>query len=146
MATTRALSVEDKDLSNISLSAQRDRYYSDIDLTFSARPSGDVYKKTDAAAVKQAVKNLLTTNLLEKPFDPNYGANLTAMLFELANDEVEDEVKDRIISVINTYEPRAKIVDLQVTSQEHDLNVYLEFRVENTGETVNFTTTLSRLR
>ena len=44
----------------------------DIDLNFTAKStSGDIFKKTDQAAVKQSIKNLLMTNKLEKPFEEN---------------------------------------------------------------------------
>ena len=57
----RAYSTEDTNLSK-SLISSRGTDYKDIDLAFAAKPAGDVFKKTDAAAVKQAVKNLLLTN------------------------------------------------------------------------------------
>ena len=59
MATTRVLSKEDGNLNTSTLITSRSRLYSDIDLTFTAKPNGEIYKKRDAAAVKQAVKNLL---------------------------------------------------------------------------------------
>ena len=52
----RAFAIEDGNLSTGSLNASRERNYSDIDLTFSANPTGDVYKKTDAAAVSSLLK------------------------------------------------------------------------------------------
>jgi hypothetical protein len=54
---TRAFAVEDGNLNTTSLVTSRNRLYKDIDLTFAKKPSGEIYKKTDAAAVKQAVKN-----------------------------------------------------------------------------------------
>jgi hypothetical protein len=56
---TRAFAVEDGNLNTTSLVTSRNRLYKDIDLTFAKKPSGEIYKKTDAAAVKQAVKNLI---------------------------------------------------------------------------------------
>ena len=66
---------EDGNLEVIPITATRSKTYKDIDLTFTARTSGDIFKKNDAASVKQAVKNLLMTNRSEKPFDNYYGAN-----------------------------------------------------------------------
>ena len=76
--TRRAFSQEDGgDLGTNNVSVSRKVQYKDIDLTLAVKPtSGDVYKKLDAASVKQAVKNLIMTNELEKPFRPNNGANL----------------------------------------------------------------------
>ena len=49
----RAFSVEDRDLNTASIITSRTKLYRDIDLSFTARPSGEIYKKVDASAVKQ---------------------------------------------------------------------------------------------
>ena len=64
------LAAEDVRLGSSSIVGARTKVYKDIDLTFAVRPSGEIFKKTDAAAVKQAVKNLMLTNYYEKPFQP----------------------------------------------------------------------------
>ena len=75
MEVTKAFSVEDGNLNSQPIIATRKVAYSDIDLTFTAKPSGDIYKKVDAADVKQSVKNLLLTNYTEKPFNMLFGGN-----------------------------------------------------------------------
>ena len=55
----KAFSIEDGNLATTSLVGSSAVKYKDIDLSFTAKKSGDLYNKTDAAAVKQAVKNLL---------------------------------------------------------------------------------------
>lgn len=144
----RVLSVEDGDLQKTTLVSSRNVDYLDIDLTFNRKPAGDIYKKKDAAAVKQAVKNLILTNHYEKPFQPFFGGNLRGMLFELADDTTQSEIYDNIITAINTYEPRATVQDLEVVvlPDENDVSVKLVFKILNTEETVTFTTNLSRLR
>ena len=52
----RVFSQEDGGLDNASIITSRKKVYKDIDLTFAVRTMGDVFKKTDAASVKQAVK------------------------------------------------------------------------------------------
>lgn len=147
MATNRVLSREDGNLET-SIILARSRKYIDIDLSFEPKPNGDVYKKRDAAAVKQALKNLILTNYYEKPFNPTYGGNLTAWFFELAYDEAADEIRDAIIDAIESYEPRAKIINVLVDVQPdyHSINVTIEFKVISTEETAIFATTISRLR
>ena len=61
----RIRSIEDGNLSS-TIRTSRVSTFNDIDLTFEKKPSGDVYKKSDAAAVKQSVKNIISTNRLEK--------------------------------------------------------------------------------
>ena len=55
---TRAFAVEDGNIGLTTINTSRSKSYSDIDLTFTAKASGDIFKKSHAAAVKQAVKNL----------------------------------------------------------------------------------------
>lgn len=149
MATTRVFSTEDGDLNTVAVTTSRTRQYSDIDLTFSKRPSGDVYKKSDAGAVKQAVKNLLLTNNFEKPFQPYFGGNLSGLLFELADDTIEAEFQEEILrEQIEFFEPRAKVTDINVNSQpdDHSISVQVNFTVVSTNEEVVLETTISRLR
>ena len=59
----RAFSTEDGNLQTTSILTSRIRTYSDIDLTFAKKSNNDVFKKNDAAAVKQAVKNFVFSNI-----------------------------------------------------------------------------------
>lgn len=148
MAINRVLSVEDANLGATTLVTTRDKQYLDIDLSFAKRPSGDIYKKKDAAAVKQSIKNLLLTNYYEKPFRPFFGGDLRALLFELADEDIELDTVERIRQAINSYEPRAEIVNIDVNAQPdiHDVSITVTFKVVNTQEEVSFTTNLTRLR
>jgi phage baseplate assembly protein W len=145
---SRAFSVEDGNLASKSLVTTRNKTYKDIDLTFANRPSGDVYKKTDAAAVKQAIKNLILTNFNEKPFQPRFGAGIQGLLFELADDETAEDINIRIRQAIENYEPRATVRSLKVQAYVDNYNVLitLEFQVKNTEEIVVLETTITRLR
>lgn len=148
MATTRVLSREDGNLNSISIVTTRSQQYLDIDLSFESKPNGEVFKKRDAAAVKQAVKNLIQTNFYEKPFLPFFGGNIRDLLFELAYDDVAEEIRDNVITAIETFEPRARVIDVIVNAQPdyNSISVTVEFQVVNTEETVIFTTSISRLR
>jgi len=149
MATSRALSIEDKQLGTVSLVTSADRAYKDIDLTFERKGgTNDIYKKTDAAAVKQAVKNLISTNHFEKPFVPNYGGNIRALLFELADDNSSVEIERNIRNSIYQYEPRAEVlgVDCVVEPDRNNVRVTLTFRVVSTQQLITFTTVVNRLR
>jgi len=143
----RALAAEDKDLTS-SLVIARNRKYKDIDLTFAKKGSGELYKKEDAAAVKQSIKTLLLTNRFEKPFLPRFGGDLRGQLFELMNGDVSQDIKERIISQIEAFEPRAKILSLNVRANEdqNDLRVNLTVAIKNTTQQINFSFAVSRLR
>ena len=144
---TKAFSVEDGN-QNSSLLTSRNKKYSDIDLLFANKISGDIFKKVDAAAVKQSVKTIVRTGQLEKPFQPEFGANLGDILFELADEGLEEEVESRISNAIKTYEPRVRELTTKVVSQpdQNTLSVTIQFKVGNMTEPELINTTIARLR
>jgi phage baseplate assembly protein W len=144
----RAFSVEDGVQSTSTLVAKRDKEFSDIDLTFAKRPTGDVYKKESLAAVKQSVKNLLLTNHNEKPFMPYFGGNLNNLLFELADDYFDTDLDEQIKLAISNYEPRAEVlaVDINHEPDRNNINCTITFRVVSVNEIVSVTTSVSRVR
>lgn len=144
----RAIAIEDGNLSTPSIITSRKVDYKDIDLTFNAKPSGDVYKKIDAGAVKQAVKNLLLTNPGEKPFLPNFGGGLGNLLFELIDDNAEEEIDDTIRIAIENYEPRARVLEnrVRISPDANTVYVQVEFQILTTNEVVILETSLARVR
>ena len=62
---TKAFSIEDGNQSSSILTSRKTKY-SDIYLLFARKISGDIFKKVDASAVKQSVKNIVRTGTLEK--------------------------------------------------------------------------------
>ena len=59
------------------------RIYKDLNLDFQINTATkDIQKITDVESVKRAVRNLVNLNHYEKPFHPEIGSNLRAMLFE----------------------------------------------------------------
>ena len=144
----KVFSIEDVNQSSDTLVTARVRNYSDIDLTFQYKPSGDVYKKTAAAAVKQAVKNLLMTAVSEKPFNQTFGANLGTALFELNTDYDVRDLSDLIFNTIEINEPRARVLNIDIIndSERNKLRATIVFEVVNVGEVVTLDVNLARLR
>lgn len=148
MATYRALSIEDGNLQSNALVTARSKQYKDVDLSFTLKPDKDIYKKLDAAAVKQAVKNLILTGPTEKPFAPDYGGGLGDILFELADEDSEDVIFERVRRSLEIFEPRAILRDVKIRMKEDQNNLHarITFSVANTRELVTLDTTLSRVR
>lgn len=144
----KAFSIEDGNLQTRTLVTARSRLYKDIDLSFTKRPSGDIYKKTDAAAVKQAIKNLLLTTKTEKPFQPYFGANLNNIIFNLSEDFDDGQIRDVIVNAIGNYEPRAQVrrVDVDLSPDSNSVRITVVFQVISTSEEVQLDISLMRLR
>ena len=103
------------------------RWFTDLDVNMTLHPqSGDVTVKSDINSIKRSVKNLVMTNYYERPFKPSLGLELRGMLFELDTTDsiiIEDNIK----RLIGSYEPRARVDDVLVSSRGNDLNVSLYF-------------------
>ena len=144
----RSFAIEDGNLNSNTLVVARKRIYKDIDLSFAKRPDGDVYKKQDAAAVKQSVKNLLLTNSTEKPFSPDFGADLNNFLFNLDTEFDADLLEERIIQKVDQFEPRARVVnvELRINGDYHSVTATVTFRILSTNEEDTVELNITRLR
>jgi len=110
------------------------KIYSDLDLTFNRLPgSGDVAMRYDSQSVISSVRNLLLTNFYERPFQPNLGSNIDALLFEPITDLTANILQNEIKNVINNFEPRVQIKSLSVvvTPNQNSFSVNLEFYIGN---------------
>ena len=146
---SNVFSIEDGNLQNKPITVSVDREYSDIDCTFTPKPTtGDIYKKTDAAAVRQAVKNLLMTDRGSVPFRPYYGGDLEGMLFALSTEVDVEDIEDAIKVAIKNNEPRAEVRKVTATFNEdyNSLGVTLVFGVVNTPKVITMELTIARSR
>ena len=123
--------------------------FRDLNLKFTKHPVlDDVTPLTDIEAVKNSVKHLVLTNFHERPFHPEIGSNLTALLFEPADQFTGIAMREEILRVLKDYEPRVTGVKVQILD-DADANRYhiqIGFTVifSNTREEVEFN--LQRLR
>lgn len=145
---TKAFSLEDGNLATKPIVTSQTRTYNDIDLSFKKKTTGDVFKKTDAAAVKQSIKNILLTNRFEKPFSPYFGGDLGRFLFSLDTEFDEEDVRDRVISAVSNFEPRASIrrVNVEIAPDFNSVLVDVVFQIIATEEVDTLTVSLTRLR
>ena len=134
----------DKKSSNIS----RGNVYSDLDLSFNVHPTtNDIKPVLDIDAVKNSISNLVQTSFLERPFHPEIGAGIRALLFEPVDLFTALSLKDSIATVIDQFEPRVKNVTIQI-QDDSERNAYvitIGFTVFN-DRNEEFELYLSRLR
>ena len=137
------------DATQTNESKRSSRIYKDLNLDFQQNAATkDIQKLTDVEAVKRSVRNLINTNHYEKPFHPEIGSNLRAMLFELMTPQMNHVISKQIENLINNYEPRCRLVQVH-TQPEFDRNGYsvqLSFRVQNHPDEVIVESFLERLR
>ena len=128
----------------------RVRVYKDLALSFEKNDNTkDVIVKKDIEAVKQSVRNLILTNHYERPFHPEIGSNVTAILFEPMNPITANSLTRVIEEVIVNFEPRARLVsvDARPNLDRNAYEVTISFYIRNIpGELVQLNTLLERSR
>ena len=129
--------------------ANLSKIYSDIDFTFTKRPVvGDVALSYDAQAVSRSIRNLLNTQNYDRPFNPDLGSNLNALLFENFSPITSSSIEAEIQNVIDNYEPRAIVnyVNVNPNYEENRYDVTISFFVENSSLPTEVTLLLERNR
>jgi phage baseplate assembly protein W len=135
---------------NLSNNSKRaTRIYKDLDLDFGRNiVTNDVNKLTDVESVKRSVRNLINTNHFERPFHPEIGGNVRALLFENMTPLTALNLQRKIEEVLNNFEPRAKITQI-LADPDIDRNGYrleIKFYVIGIQNPITVETFLERLR
>jgi phage baseplate assembly protein W len=125
------------------------RTFSDLDLNFIANPvSKDISKKYDENAIKQSIKNLIMTKNFERPFRSDIGSQVKMLMFEPITPMLSALIKKTIENTINSYEPRANILDVSVLLSPDNNGVYVTiiFNIVNTSTPISVDLFLERTR
>lgn len=125
------------------------RTFTDLDAAFTMNPrSRDVATKSDEAAIRNSLRNLINTRNYERPFQPDLGCQLHSLLFENITPIVITLAERTIIAVINKFEPRVELLDVQVSPNQDEsaLEIEIVFKIRNTEQPLRFNTTFTRVR
>ena len=137
------------DATQTNESTRSSKIFKDLNLDFQQNTATkDIQKITDAESVKRSVRNLINTNHYKKPFHPEIGSNLRAMLFELMTPQMNHVITKQIENLINNYEPRCRLVQVhtQPEFERNGYNVQISFYVQNYPDPVVVESFLERLR
>ena len=90
------------------------RGFKDISMTFQANPlNSDLIAIKNENAIARSVKNIVFTLPGEKFFQPNFGSQISQVLFENIDDITASVIVDEIKESIRNYEPRVELLDVQ---------------------------------
>ena len=135
--------------SALNKSKRATRQYKDLDLSFGRNVvTNDVNKLTDVEAVKRSVRNLINTSHFERPFHPEIGSNVRAMLFEPMTPLTALNLQRKVQEVLVNFEPRIRLVQVlarpDIDRNAYDLRIY--FYVIGSNDLIEVQTFLERLR
>jgi phage baseplate assembly protein W len=129
--------------------ANNTRTFADINFNFTSHPStADIVKNEDEEAVKGAIRNLISTKNFDRPFHPEIGCGIHNILFDNFSPLTIQLARKAVGDILRAYEPRAEILDIQVTSPQdsNELQITVVFRLINADNPLKVTTILNRTR
>jgi len=120
-----------------------------LDLNFTPHPvTKDIVRKFDENAIKQSIRNLILTRNFERPFHSEVGSPIRGLMFDLVTPLTAITVKRAIIDVINNFEPRAELMEVNpvISPDNNSLYVSIVFKIRNTEKPVTLDVLLERTR
>tara|TARA_B100001996_G_scaffold40830_1_gene29834 strand:- start:1044 stop:1445 length:402 start_codon:yes stop_codon:yes gene_type:complete len=89
--------------------------FRDISASFKINPlNDDLVPLKNEQAIARSIRNIVFTIPGEKPFQPDFGSNISSLLFESIDEVTAVNIKDEIRESIEIYEPRVILRDVAV--------------------------------
>lgn len=123
--------------------ASTDGYTSFLGTGWSFPPSfsgGRIKMSADEADIHESLQILFGTRAGERFLEPKYGLDMHELLFEPLSTTQRTFLIDRVRIAILIYEPRIKVVNLNIESPDPNrgtLNILLEYEVHATNSRFN---------
>lgn len=137
------------DFNNYTITNARGEY-ADIDFAMKANPNieFDVAVLTESNAIRQSVLNILRTNHGEKPFNPEFGANLGAYLFENIDHITASNIAQDVENGIKRDEPRVEVLNVQIRMKPDHNEVFITVTVKvlSSQQLLDIASSIERLR
>ena len=120
-------------------------FYSNFDLELVKK---DLLSYKNEDSVKRSIRNILLTDRGERFFNPTFGSDIRKMLFENFSPATEQVVADLIKTAIGNHEPRANVIDVNVSGNPDQNSMYINIVVSviNKAEPVTLELILNRIR
>lgn len=127
----------------------REVVYKDFDMRFIPHPvTGKLILRKNDESVKQALKNLILTDLGERFYRPLFGSTVRRSLFDNYTSFTQDNIRSAIKTAIKNYEPRVQLLDIVFTGDpdRNELNISVVFRSINATEATTLNLSVEIIR
>lgn len=134
---------------SLTSASRKTEFYSDFLTSFAKSPVGNqLARVVNEKSINQSLKNLIMTNLGERPFQPYIGSNIYKSLFENNTDETLHDLEFYIDNTIKNNEPRVNLlgVDVNTGFTENELVITIVYNTINNLEPITFEYILKRVR
>ena len=106
--------------------------FKDVSMSFKVNPlNNDLVVLKNTNAIARSVRNIILTSPGEKFFNPDFGSNVSKLLFENLDEVTALAIRDEIETAINNYEPRVSLIDVEVTPDfdNNSLDTQIKYRI-----------------
>ena len=88
--------------------------FKDLSMSFQSNPlNQDLIALKNENAIARSLRNIVFTLPGEKFFDPEFGSQISASLFENIDDITASVIVDEITSSVERYEPRVELINVE---------------------------------
>ena len=113
------------------------RAFRDFSIGFKAHPNTEDFSVVkNENSIKQSIRNLVSTGMYERPFQPGVGSRLREMLFEPYDVFLAEDLKEEITNVVTRFEPRVILNEVRVLPGENENSLNIEVDYTIVGETL----------
>ena len=125
--------------------------FKDISLSFKRHPiTNDMLPLKNEDAIKRSVQNLVRIQIGEVFFNDLVGTRVEQALFELANTDYVDPIKNEIETVITNFEPRVLLQRVNVNSfpDQNAIDITIDYDIvglSTPSQSLNFILEPTRL-
>tara|TARA_Y100001951_G_C11185747_1_gene208566 strand:- start:234 stop:635 length:402 start_codon:yes stop_codon:yes gene_type:complete len=106
--------------------------FKDISMSFETNPlNDDLIGLKNSSAIARSIRNIVFTRPGEKFFQPEFGSRVSESLFEIVDQVSSLSIRDEIRNSIINYEPRVKLlsVDVVPNPEDNEMNVTIKYEI-----------------
>jgi phage baseplate assembly protein W len=140
-----ASSYADKFTTTSLVSERYSDFYNNLNINFGTK---DLARITNEESIINSLKNIILTKKGERVFQPDFGCNISGLLFENFSKITNDAIETEIRTAVENFEPRVKTIKVTVVESldNHSIELQLYFTTINNPENVSISFFLSRIR
>tara|TARA_X000000368_G_C22828144_1_gene622128 strand:- start:338 stop:739 length:402 start_codon:yes stop_codon:yes gene_type:complete len=108
------------------------RNFKDLSMSFKVNPlNDDLIPLKNEAAIARSIRNIVFTSPGEKIFNPEFGSEISKVLFENIDEISAISIKDEIETSIRNYEPRVQLeeVDIEPNYDNNQFDVRINYKI-----------------
>ena len=123
--------------------------YSDFSDNFIKHPiTNELIVLKNEDSVRQAFKNLILTNIDERPFNPFFGSNVNRSLFDPFGPFLVEDITRYINLAANQFESRIQVLNVTITDQsdKNAIGINVVFSLINNPEPISLSLFVKRVR